>query len=41
MIANVSMWLLYLIFRQVLGLVLLMGRTSSSKLKTWSFCAAA
>jgi hypothetical protein len=31
MIANVSMWLLYLIFRQVLGLVVLLGRTSSSK----------
>ena len=26
-----SLWLLYLIFRQVLGLVLLLGRTSSSK----------
>ena len=31
MIANVSMWLLYLIFRQVLGLVMLLSRTSSSK----------
>jgi putative transposase len=27
----VSLWLLYLIFRQVLGLVLLLGRTSSTK----------
>jgi len=27
----VSLWLLYLIFRQVLGLVLLMGRTSATK----------
>src|SRR3954447_15782519 len=26
-----SLWLLYLIFRQVLGLVLLLGRTSSTK----------
>ncbi len=26
-----SLWLLYLIFRQVLGLVLLMGRTSATK----------
>ena len=31
MIAAVSLRLLYLIFRQVLGLVLLMGRTSSTK----------
>jgi hypothetical protein len=31
MIANVSLRLLYLIFRQVLGLILLMGRTSSNK----------
>jgi hypothetical protein len=31
MIANVSLCLLYLIFRQVLGLLLLMGRTSSTK----------
>ena len=31
MIASVSLRLLYLIFRQVLGLVLLLGRTSSSK----------
>src|SRR5919112_4355420 len=31
MIAAVSLRLLYLIFRQVLGLVLLMGRTSSAK----------
>jgi putative transposase len=28
---GVSLWLLYLIFRQVLGLVLLLGRTSSAK----------
>jgi hypothetical protein len=28
---GVSLWLLYLIFRQVLGLVLLLGRTSSTK----------
>jgi hypothetical protein len=28
---GVSLWLLYLIFRQVLGLVLLMVRTSSAK----------
>jgi hypothetical protein len=28
---NVSLRLLYLIFRQVLGLILLLGRTSSSK----------
>jgi hypothetical protein len=28
---NVSLRLLYLIFRQVLGLVLLMGRTSATK----------
>jgi hypothetical protein len=27
----VSLWLLYLIFRQVLGLVLLLGRTSATK----------
>src|SRR3954452_17015154 len=31
MIAAVSLRLLYLIFRQVLGLVLLLGRTSSTK----------
>jgi hypothetical protein len=31
MIASVSLRLLYLIFRQVLGLILLMGRTSSTK----------
>src|SRR3954469_10296147 len=31
MIAAVSLRLLYLIFQQILGLVLLMGRTSSSK----------
>ncbi len=31
MIAAVSLRLLYLIFQQVLGLVLLMGRTSSTK----------
>ena len=31
MIATVSLRLLYLIFQQVLGLVLLMGRTSSTK----------
>jgi hypothetical protein len=31
MIAAVSLRLLYLIFPQVLGLVLLMGRTSSTK----------
>jgi hypothetical protein len=31
MIATVSLRLLYLIFTQVLGLVLLMGRTSSAK----------
>ena len=28
---GVSLWLLYLIFRQVLGLVLLLARTSSTK----------
>jgi putative transposase len=28
---GVSLWLLYLIFRQVLGLVLLLGRTSATK----------
>jgi putative transposase len=27
----VSLWLLYLIFRQVLGLVLLLGRASAAK----------
>jgi transposase InsO family protein len=31
MIPGVSLWLLYLIFRQVLGLVLLMGCTSATK----------
>jgi putative transposase len=31
MIADVSLRLLYLIFQQVLGLILLMGRTPSSK----------
>jgi len=31
MIADVSLRMLYLIFRQVLGLILLMGRTSSTK----------
>ena len=31
MIADVSLRLLYLIFRHVLGLLLLMGRTSSTK----------
>jgi hypothetical protein len=31
MIAAVLLRLLYLIFQQILGLVLLMGRTSSSK----------
>ena len=31
MIAAVSLRLLYLIFQQVLGLVLLMGRTSSTQ----------
>jgi len=31
MIAAVSLRLLYLIFQQVLGLVLLMGRTTSTK----------
>ena len=31
MIAAVALRLLYLIFQQVLGLVLLMGRTSSTK----------
>ena len=31
MIANVSLRLLYLILRQVLGLILLLGRTSSTK----------
>ena len=31
MIATVSLRLLYLIFRQMLGLVLLMGRASSAK----------
>jgi hypothetical protein len=31
MIAAVSLRLLYLIFLQILGLVLLMGRTSSTK----------
>jgi hypothetical protein len=31
MIASVLLRLLYLIFRQVLGLVILLGRTASSK----------
>ena len=31
MIANVSLRLMYLIFRQVLGLILLLGRTSAAK----------
>jgi putative transposase len=31
MIADVSLRLLYLIFQQVLGLILLMGRPSSAK----------
>jgi putative transposase len=31
MIVAVLLWLLYLIFKQVLGLVLLMGRSASTK----------
>ena len=38
-ITAVSLRLLYLIFRQVLGLVLLMTRTSSTKTSNSSCCA--